>query len=368
MKITLYMPDLQLGGAERMFVNLANNFASRGFFVDLVLNKRQGHYLDEVSSQVNVIELGVENSRYAIPKFTFYLLKNRPDRILSTLFHANLVSIISCALTGNLTRCYIRQENVTKEINKSKSLRSRIYFMLTKLLYPFANGFIGISKGVVDDFVGKGLVDSKKSYVVHNPAITDSIDDLSKANITHPWFSSDYYTFINVSRLNIAKNQSLLIRAFRNVVGVYPRSRLLLVGEGELREDLEKLSIALGLENYIDFVGSQKNPFSWMKKSDCFVFSSSWEGFGNVLVEALYCCGNVISTDCPSGPSEILENGKYGVLVPVDDEDALTFEMIRKVKEDCSKFIGDCPSSYMRFHIDVISEKYLQVLRVDEVS
>lgn len=366
MKIALYVPDLQLGGAERMIVNLANNFASRNFDVDLVVNRLQGHYCDDVSPLVNIIELKVSNSRYAIVGLMQYIIKNKPDRMLSTLFHANIVSILACLFTNSRSICFIRQENVTKEILKNDSFVGKFYYGLTKLLYPLAQGFIGISKGVVDDFVNRGIVSKNRAVIVHNPAITDDMSDLIKEPLDHPWFNDSYYTFINVGRLNVAKNQDLLIRSFKRVNQELSHTRLILVGDGELRGELIKLSKKLGLENCIDFVGSKKNPYSWMHKANCFTFSSSWEGFGNVLAEALYCCGNVISTDCPSGPSEILDNGKYGVLVPVGGENDLALAMIEKSNEKPENTLnGIEPAAYMRFHIDTISEKYLEVLLVN---
>ena len=366
MKIAFYLPDLQLGGAERMIVNLANNFSSRHFDVDLVVNRFKGHYCDDVSPLVNIVELKVSNSRYAIIGLIKYIKNNKPDRLLSTLFHANIVSILACLFTHSRSICFIRQENVTKEILKNNTLAGKLYYLLTKLLYPLAQGFIGISKGVVDDFVNRGIVSKNRAFIVHNPAITNDIKFLMKEPLNHPWLNEGYYTFINVGRFNVAKNQDMLIRSFKHVNREVSNTRLILVGDGELRGELINLTNNLGLNNCIDFVGRKKNPYSWMYNADCFTFSSNWEGFGNVLVEALYCCGNVISTDCPSGPSEILDNGKYGILVPVGDEQKLAEAMILKSNEKNNyRFDGNESLCYMRFHIDTISNKYLEVLQVN---
>jgi glycosyltransferase involved in cell wall biosynthesis len=153
---------------------------------------------------------------------------------------------------------------------------------------------------------------------IYNPHDIDKIQELSKEQINHPWLvDKKYPVIINVGRLTYQKGQNILLKAFK-IVSEKIESRLIILGEGPLFKQLKDLAKELGIENKVDFVGFQKNPFAFIANSDVFVLSSRWEGFPNVLIEAMACGVPVISTDCPSGTNEIIEDGVNGLLVPIE--------------------------------------------------
>jgi glycosyltransferase involved in cell wall biosynthesis len=213
-------------------------------------------------------------------------------------------------------------------VNNPTSIEDRILPYLIKLSYPFADDIIAISKGVSEDLAEFCSVEENRIKVIYNPAITPAIADESEESISHQWFTAyTYPVILGVGRLMDQKDFSTLIKAFRQLLQKR-EARLVILGEGEKREELEELTQNLGIEEKVDIAGFKQNPFPYMKNADVFVLSSVWEGFGNVLVEAMACGTPVVSMDCPSGPAEILENGKYGPLVPPGDSEALVYAIL----------------------------------------
>lgn len=357
-KIALYIPDLRFGGAERMLVNLANEFASKGYNVDLVLNARKGDYLDLVSNKVNIIDLSVKRAMYAIVPLSIYLIRNRPDRILSSLYHANLVAILSSLITGNSKKLYIRQENVLDEISKGDNFRSKLHLLLVKTFYRFSAGIIAISEGVRENFIFNKVVSGQDIATIHNPAFNEDILRQKNEPLQCDFIDKGDRVFVNVGRLNIAKNHRLLIDVFGKLVESRDETiKLIIVGDGELRSELEQQVMNLGLTERVFFTGAQTNPYKWLAFAELFVFSSKWEGFGNVVVEALACTGKVISTDCPSGPFEILQGGKYGYLVKNDSFDEL-YSILTLYLENKLEF--NVPEeAYKRFSVKSVASNYL---------
>jgi glycosyltransferase involved in cell wall biosynthesis len=195
--------------------------------------------------------------------------------------------------------------------------------------------------------------------VIHNPVVTPELYRLAAEPVDHPWFGcADVPVILGVGRLNSAKAFDTLIRAFSLIRQQIP-ARLLILGEGEDRASLESLVQQLGLQQDVQLPGFVANPFAYMRVCSLFVLSSRWEGFGNVLAEALACGARVISTDCPSGPAEILANGRFGRLVPVDDAAALADGVITSLR---SGERIDAAAASERFVEEKIVDRYLEVL------
>jgi glycosyltransferase involved in cell wall biosynthesis len=225
--------------------------------------------------------------------------------------------------------------------------------------YHRADGVIAISCGVADDLAAAIDMPRDHIQVIYNPAFLPNVIENSKLALLHPWFAPhEPPVILAAGRLTAAKDFSTLIRAFARLHSVRA-ARLVILGEGEQRDKLEVLLKELDLASDVALPGFVDNPFAWMRRSALFVLSSAWEGFGNVLVEAMACGLPVVSTDCPSGPAEILENGRWGRLVPVGDVEALAAAMCATLDE------SEHPNVAARaamFHSETAVEKYLKVL------
>ena len=194
--------------------------------------------------------------------------------------------------------------------------------MIKKLSYPYANRIIAISNGVKDSLVKDIGIDPTKIHVVYNPSADPNIIKFSKEIVPQEFLKSDIPTLISIGRLVPQKDYMTLLKAF-NISSKKLKSRLVIIGEGQERSSIEKYVKDKNMDNEIILLGYQSNPWKYLTNSDLFILSSKWEGFGNVIVEAMLLGIPVISSDCPSGPSEILEKGKLGDLFSVGDHDRL---------------------------------------------
>lgn len=334
-RIALFVPSLRGGGAERVMVTLANNFAERGLTVDLVLVKAEGPYLSEVNSKVRIFDLNASRVALSLLPLIRYLQCEQPDAMLSALKHANVIAIIANKLSRAKTRLVV-SEHSTLSARAMSSAKGRARFMpwLMRMSYPTADAVVAVSSGSANALAENIGLKREVISVVYNPFDCAHIRNLSHASIDHPWFALDQPPVIlAVGRLTPAKDYPTLIRAFAKL-RQQRAARLLILGEGELRSELESQISQAGLNEAVALPGFVENPFSYMRRAAVFVMSSAWEGLPSVLIQAMACGTPVVSTDCASGPSEILENGKWGRLVPVGEAEALSFAIAETLAED----------------------------------
>jgi glycosyltransferase involved in cell wall biosynthesis len=317
-----------------MMVNLGNEIAARGHSVDLVLVTAAGPYLKEVATGVRVIDLGAGSVTRSLPGLVRYFKDSRPAFIISALSHANLVVILARMFARIPARLIISERSVLFATSMPKiGLKDYVVRWLMKILYPFADGIVAISRGVQEDLESWVSLPPGRVRTIYNPVVTKGLPALAAAPLPHSWLEDGQVPVIlGAGRLTVQKDFPTLIRAFSSVHMRRP-CRLIILGEGELRGELERLVSELGLSNDVLLPGFQENPFPWMKGASAFVFSSIFEGLGGVLIQAMACGTPVISTDCPSGPAEILENGKWGRLVPVADVAALAIAIEETLDE-----------------------------------
>lgn len=322
--VAIYLPSLGGGGAERAMVTLANGMAKRGVRVDLVLVNAEGPYLKEVARDVRVVEIGARRVLLSLPGLVRYLRRERPQALLSALNHANVIAVVARRLSGVGTRLLVSERsNASMARTGFQSLRASAVLPLMRWAYPKADSVVAVSKGVADDLAEAIALPRDRISVIYNPVVTQELFDKVQAPLTHPWLGqSTSPVILGVGRLTMAKDFSTLIRAFAKVLAQRD-CRLIILGDGELRSELEALVRELGIQANVQLPGFVDNPFAWMSRVSLFVLSSAWEGLPNVLIQAMACGAPVVSTDCPSGPHEILEGGRWGTLVPVKNVEAL---------------------------------------------
>lgn len=333
-RIAIYVPSLRGGGAERIMTILANSFAARGLAVDLVLAKANGPYLKDLSDAVRVVDLGSFRVLFSLPGLVRYLRRERPRAMLSALSHANVVAVWAKQLAQIPTRLVLSERN-TLSISTSgaHTRRARLLPWLMRHTYPKADGVVAVSGGVADDLAATIGLPRQDVMTVYNPVMTEALVSQSYERVSHPWFEpGEPPVIIAVGRLTAQKDFSTLIGAFSRLRAQRP-ARLAILGEGALRGLLETQVAELGLTSDVILLGFMDNPFSWMRRSALFVLSSAWEGLPGTLIQAMACAVPVVSTDCPSGPAEILENGRWGRLVPVGDAGALAAAMAATLDE-----------------------------------
>lgn len=362
-KIALFLPSLRGGGAERVMVNLARGFFDQGIDVDLVLVKAEGPYLSEVPGGVRVVDLHSSRVLTSLPRLTHYLRRERPQSMLSAMDHANIVAIWARKLSGVPCRVVVSvHSTLSRALTNNPNLRGYLMPNLIRIFYPWADTVVAVSNGVAEDFANITRLPRESIKVIYNPIVIPELLEKAKEAVEHPWFSrGEPPVILSVGRLTKAKDYPTLIRAFALVRRKYP-ARLMILGEGEERANLEALAQELGLQDDISLPGFVDNPYAYMARAAVFVLSSAWEGFGNVLVEAMAVGTPVISTDCPSGPAEILENGRWGKLVPVGDTNAMAQAILSTLSGQEVK-VG-FQNRALKFTIERITKYYLEALSI----
>ncbi|MCZ7573210.1 MAG: glycosyltransferase [Ardenticatenaceae bacterium] len=324
-KLAIFLPSLNGGGAERAMLNLAHGLAECGYAVDLVLAQAKGPYLSNVHKTIRPVDLKASRVLTSLPALARYLRREQPEALLSALDYANVVALWARRLAGIPCRVVVNEQNtISRSARNSARRRQRIVPHLVRRFYPWADYVIGNSQGVADDLSQVIGLPREQIKILYNPVVTPELREKARAPLNHPWFESGQPPIVlAVGRLTKQKDFPTLIRAFAQVRQTRP-ARLLILGEGPDRPALETLVNQLGLEDDVAMPGFVGNPYAYMSRASLYVLSSRWEGLPTVLIEALYCRTPIIATDCPSGPREILADGRHGLLVPVADIRALT--------------------------------------------
>ena len=332
--------------------------------MDLLLAEASGPYGALVSSEVRIINFNKGRILASLPSLVHYLNKDNPYVILSAMTHTNIVALLAAKIARAKTKVVVSQRNAMNQANhRFSQLRRPFMNFLIKVCYPWSHAITTVSNGVSNDLIKLLPKEKDKIFTIYNPVLTPDIYEKMEEVVDHPWINSwekDTKIILAAGRLNVQKDFETLIRSVA-LVRKQVNVKLIILGKGELQFELEKLIQSLGLINAVDLYGFVDNPFKFMKKADLFVLSSKWEGLPGVLIQAMACGTPVISTDCPHGPSEILEHGKWGSLVPIGDIQTMTNAIVKALQKN------EHPNVFERaneFSEDKAVNEYLKVMDV----
>lgn len=326
--VACFVPELLDGGAQRAAVKLIGGMAGRGLAVELVLASREGPHLSGVDGRARVVDLAAGRVVRAVRPLARYLERTRPRSLVSFLTHANVAAVAARALARSGARLVLVEQNTVSAV-RGGAWRDRLLPRLVRRAYPRADAVVGVSEGVARDLVENFGVPARKVSVIPNPVVDAALAEAAAEPLDDPWFARGAApVFLSAGRLTEQKDFPVLLRAFR-MLREGREARLVILGEGEERARLEALIGETGLSADAALGGFVENPYARMSRAAAFVLSSRWEGLPTVLIEALACGCPVVSTDCPSGPREILGGGEYGALVPVGDAAAMRDAMAR---------------------------------------
>lgn len=333
LSISIFLPTLALGGAERALVELANGLAGRGCCVQLLLMVKEGPLVRDLSPEVDLVDLACLSYRQSVLALARYYRVRRPMIVLTSLYATGLAAIAAKAVSSHKPKVIVGAHNslLAKAVNPD-NVKDRLFLMpLCRLLFPMADGVIAVSRGVVDELHTLLKLPKKNVQTIYNPVVTPELALKTTEFIAHPWLGDsgqrEFKTIVSVGRLVEQKGYDVLLAALSSVRQRLD-CRLIIVGGGPLLIDLQATAQRFGIQEFVDFVGWQENPHKFVARADLFVLSSRWEGLANVLIEALACGCRVVATNCRYGPAEILEDGRYGELAAVDNPSDLAAKII----------------------------------------
>lgn len=360
-RISILMPHLHGGGAERVAVNLANCFVDRGYAVDMVLLSATGEFLTDLGPGICVIDLQVKRLRGALLPFARYLRRVRPSAVLSCMWPLTVIALWTRILARVTVTVVVAEHTTwTRDPLARSAFRRWLIVATMRWSFPAADGIIAVSQGAAADLARFANLERQTITVIYNPVIGEVELPIFRGTLLpDSWWSGSHRKVLAVGMLKEIKDYATLLNAFALLLKRVD-ARLLILGEGGDRAALEAQVRKLGIESNVFMPGFVKDPSPYYQHADLHVLSSNGEGFGNVIVEALAVGTPVVSTNCQSGPSEILSDGRFGRLVPVGDAVALAAAMTESLAD--THDTAALKARAQDFSIDKAVDRYLELL------
>jgi glycosyltransferase involved in cell wall biosynthesis len=372
------LPALEGGGVGRFVLSLCQGFMNNGIQVDLVLARAEGEMIQDIPAGINLIALNSSRSSnfsrklkliFSLLPLFRYFRRHNPDVVFPIWYGADIFVILTLRLSSIFKRntlVVFTVHNVSTLIGSFPSVpRQHLAKVSMWLSLRLADKAVAVSKGVAEDFSKVFHFPLEKFRVIYNPLDIEEILAKAKEPFSHKWYNKGISVILGAGRLEEQKNFRNLIEAF-SIVRKEIQAELVILGEGKERKHLEALIEEFGLEDDVDLPGFVANPFPYIKNASVFVLSSDYEGLSMVILEALTLGTPVVSTNCPSGPSEILENGKYGKLVPVGNSKALAESIVETLRNPLPKeFLQERAKD---FSLDIAVRKYLDLIECAKKS
>jgi len=359
-RYAIFISSMGGGGAQRVVVNIVQGMAARGAAVDLLLARPRGPLLTEIPPGVRIVRVGRGHVSAALPAVVRYLRRERPAAMLTALDYVNVVALAARRLAGVPTRMVVTEHNtLSVAIRNAVRRRRRLLPPLMRRTYPWADEIVAVSRGVADDLAETLHLDRERVRVIYNPIVNAGARERARAPLEDPWFGPGLPPVIlAVGGFRPQKDYATMIRAFA-LVRRQVAARLLVLGDGKGRPAVEALVAEAGLGADVRLPGFVDNPLAWMRRAAVYVLSSQWEGLPTVLIEALYCGIPIVSTDCPSGPREILDGGRYGRLVPAGSPESLAEGLLAALRGEVPR---PEPSSWAPYTEEAVVDAYTRLL------
>ncbi len=334
--IAFFLPNLGGGGAERSILRLADAFLRVGYQVLVIAASAEGPNLSWVPAGAELVNLRAGRMAKALLPLTRVLRSRRPAVVVSALDEANVIAVAARWLSGTAVSVVLSTQAAQSACEEhARGLRARFILpWLVRRLYRHADAMVAVSRAAAVDLSRLLGLPPDRVIPIPNPVVDERIDRMCAEPLTHPWVKQidDAPLVVAVGRLAHQKDFPLLLQAFARARPSVPQARLAILGQGELLSDLESLARDLDLGNAVLFAGYQENPYAWMRRADVLALSSRFEGLPTVVIEGLACGARIVATDCPTGPAEILDDGKWGSLVAVGDVDGFAAALVAAIQ------------------------------------
>ena len=355
--IALFIPSLDAGGAERVFITLAHQFIQQGHQVDIVLINKQGALLKQCSPEINIIDLKsfknffghISNVTSRIRKLSQYLDQKKPDILLSTLTGSNLVAVIAHKL------CLSKSKLVLREACNLNNIKSTLRLYLMRKIYPLAEQVICLTDTMKSELIEQVYIIPDKIKVISNPVDLYSIRIKAKEKIPLEWQLKDIKFVLAIGRLTPQKDFPTLLKAFSLAYQKDKQLRLVILGEGKQRNQLESMTKKLSIQKQVYMPGYEENPYRWLEKTQMFVLTSKWEGYPNVLIEAMAIGVPIITTQYDASIKTIIKPYKQASITPKGDYEKLADIMLKNSQTTIEK-------TPYTLSIESITKQYLSVL------
>lgn len=359
-RIAMLLPDLRGGGAERVGIDLANEFVRRALSVDMLLMRAEGDLFSQLDNRVRVVNLNASRTRNALAPIYSYLRTERPSALIANMWPLTVLAPVARQFSRSCCKILVVEHAaISQQYEEWGSFHKHALSASLALGVRLADERAGVSQGVAEDLARLAHFPKEKIATLYNPIpIQTNVSEHALAYANNIWGCPKGRRVIAVGSLKKQKNHAMLLRAFCAMDD--DQAFLLILGQGSLEVELRALAVELGIAERVRFAGFHHDPTPFYRSADLFVLSSDYEGFGNVIVEALGQGIPVVSTECPSGPSEILQNGRYGALVPIGDVNALANAM-----QDMLSRQHDTQALKRRAHdfsVDKAANAYLDLL------
>lgn len=320
------------GGAEKITITLANELVRRNYRVTFLVKFEDGEFISKLSNEINVI--GMTESKKTPINFMLFLKQEFEQSKYDCVFSVSLGMSTVAVLANYLSKTTI---NLVPVIHNSMSMTEdsykKIKFAIMKYFDKFTYSTVVVSEDAKKEYLQCTHIPSQKVTTIYNPVDINEVKEKMNQEPRHEWLiDKEIPVIVSAGRLSIAKNYPFMLEVMKELLK-YQQARLIILGKGEMLEELIQYAKKLKIEEYVDFHGFTQNPYTYFKNADCFLMTSDYEGLPTVMIEALACGSTVVSTDCISGPREILENGKYGHLIPIGDKDKMVQALIETLRK-----------------------------------
>lgn len=359
-ELMLYMHSFSGGGAERVMVQLANHWARTRGQTTLVVNVVEGPLARELAPEVELVSLDRHRGAAAFWPLVRLMRRRRPRAILSAMTPQNVIASAARRISGAPSRLVVTEHTSLAAPNAFwRTIRGRLILAAVPMSYPFADAVAAVSTNSARDLDRRLNRPPGSTAVVHNPVWPPLVTPNLAPGDVHPWLAGPEPVLLSAGRLTTQKNHLNLVEAVAIVRRTRP-VRAIIIGEGELRPAIEARIAELSLQEVVDLPGFKRNVGDFLAATGLFVLSSDSEGLPLVLLEAMYMGTPIVSTDCESGPAELLDNGAYGALVPIDDPAALARSILAALDEPPDR--ERLRARAREFSIEAIAQRYERLL------